>query len=343
MVYGRGSYTFLNLTHQHGLVGTAGGNAFASFLVGAPFEILRDTFPPGMVELLILPQRILCSGRLKATRRLTVNLGARYDIMPYAREKYNRLSNFDPATGTMLIAGQDTSSRLRNTDYKDIAPRVGLAYALGRDYKTVIRAGYGIGYIDPVGAAGILNSTEFNTPFYYANATVEFPFTAPTYALSSALPKLVVPPASAPSGNERYLVPTDRNQYSETWSLSIQRALSSTLMLEVAYVGTSGVRLLVTSDINAAPPGTTNPTTRQPFGPALSQIEEISKSPAAPATTACNRKFSSGSHMDCRSWLPILGRNRWTTRAMERTDSAAEGQFPQNPLDRAAECGTLQL
>ena len=170
LVYGRGSYTFLNLTTSTA-VGTAGGNAFASFLLGAPFEILRDTFPPGMVELITPRNGVFVQDDFKATSRLTLNLGARYDIMPYAREKYNRLSNFDPATGTMLIAGQGTSPRLRDTDYKDIAPRVGLAYALGRGYKTVVRAGYGIGYIDPVGAAGILNSTEFNIPFLLRSAT----------------------------------------------------------------------------------------------------------------------------------------------------------------------------
>src|SRR5262249_24055992 len=51
LVYGRGYYTFLNLSTST-LVGTAGGNAYASFLAGAPFQILRDEFPPGMVGLI---------------------------------------------------------------------------------------------------------------------------------------------------------------------------------------------------------------------------------------------------------------------------------------------------
>jgi hypothetical protein len=337
LVYGRGSYTFLNLTTST-LIGTPGGNAFASFLLGAPYLILRDTFPPGMVELITPRNGFYFQDDFKATRRLTINLGARYDIMPYAREKYNRLSNFDPATGTMLIAGQNTSPRLRQTDYKDIAPRVGLAYALGRDYKSVIRAGYGIGYIDPIGAAGILNSTEFNTPFYYASNIVEFPYTAPTYTLSNVLPKLAVPPATAPAGNERYLVPTDRNQYSQTWSLSIQRALSSTLMLEVAYVGTSGVRLLDTANINAAQPGATNPATRQPFGAALGQVEEIANSGHSSYNglqSKIQQRFSHGiSFLVSYTWSKSMDNQSNGT-----DDSAAEGQFPQNPLDRALERG----
>ena len=52
LVYGRGYDTFLNFTTST-LVGTPGGNAYASFLLGAPYQILRDDFPPGMVELLM--------------------------------------------------------------------------------------------------------------------------------------------------------------------------------------------------------------------------------------------------------------------------------------------------
>ena len=147
------------------------------------------------------------------------------------------------------------------------------------DYKTVIRAGYGIGYIDPVGAAGLLNSTEFNFPSTTSATSPNFPSPRPRYTLSSGLPTLVMPSATAPTGNQRYLVPTDRNQYSQTWSFSIQRALNAARSCwRSAYVGTSGVRLLDTANINAAPPGTTDPTTRQPFGPALGTVEEIANS-----------------------------------------------------------------
>ena len=88
----------------------------------------------------------------------------------------------------MLIAGQTTSERLRATDYKDLAPRIGLAYAPGSSFKTVMRAGYGIGFVDPIGSASVLNSNEFNIPFYYRNNITQFPFTPPTYKLSSLCP-----------------------------------------------------------------------------------------------------------------------------------------------------------
>lgn len=337
LVYGRGYYTFLNLSTST-LSNPTAGNAYASFLLGAPFDILHDQFPPGLVNLITPRYGFFAQDDFKVTSRLTLNLGARYDVMPYARERYNRLSNFDPSTGTILVAGQNTNPRLRNTDYGDIAPRIGLAWTLGRDAKTVLRAGYGIGYIDPVGAAGLLNSTEFNIPFYYLANTLEFPFAPPTRTLSQGLPALTMPSVNAPSGNQRYLAPTDRNQYSQTWSFGIQRALTRSLMLETEYVGTSGVRLLSTSNINAAPPGSTNPATRQPYGPALGTVEEIGNSAHSSYNglqTKIEQRFSRG--------LSFLASYTWSKSIDNQSngtdDSASAGQFPQNPNDLGAERG----
>jgi hypothetical protein len=337
LVYGRGFYTFLNLTTSS-LVGPAGGNAFASFLTGAPYQVLRDEFPPGLVGLISHRYGFYLQDDVKLAPKLTVNIGARYDVMPYPREMHDRLSNFDPATGTMLIAGQNTSQTLVNTDYKDLAPRIGLAWALGSDSRTVVRAGYGIGFVDPYGSAGILNSNEFNVPFYYVNNITLFPFTAPTYTLSGSLPNLVMPPATAPTGNQRYIVPTDGNQYSQTWSLGIQRALNTSSMLEVAYVGTSGNRLLTASNINAAPPGTTAPTTRQPFGPALGEIRELSNSAHSiyhGLQTKSEKRFSRG--------LYFLASYTWSKSIDDQsngTDTAiASGQYPQNPLNPGLDRG----
>jgi hypothetical protein len=335
LVYGRGLYTFLNLSTSS-LVGTPGGNAYASFLVGAPYQILRDEFPPGLVGLISYRVGFFVQDDIKVTPKLTVNLGARYDIMPYPREMHNRLSNFDPATGTMLIAGQNTSERLVNTDYKDLAPRIGLAYSVND--KTVIRAGYGIGFIDPYGAAGVLNSNEFNVPYYYLGNITEFPFTAPTYTLSGKLPALVIPSPNAPTGNQRYIVPTDGNQYSQTWSVSVQRALNPSLMFDIAYVGTSGNRLLTASDINAALPGTTNPVTRQPYGPALGEIRELSNSAHSiyhGLQTKIEKRFSHG--------LYFLGSYTWSKSIDNQSNGTdnviASGQYPQDPLNASLDRG----
>jgi hypothetical protein len=237
----------------------------------------------------------------------------------------------------MLIARQNTGELLRDTYYKDLAPRIGLAFSPGRSLKTVIRAGYGIGFVDPLGSASVLSSNEFNIPFYFRDNITQFPFTAPTYKLSSLLPNLVIPPPTSPKGDQRYLAPKDRNQYSQTWSFGIQRAMSSSLMVETAYVGTSGNRLLMTTNINAAPPGSTDPVARRPFGSALGEIREFTNSAHSiyhGLQTKVEKRYSNG--------LYFLGSYTLSKSLDNQSnvtdDSAASGQYPQNPnnwgLDR---------
>jgi len=336
LVYGRGYYTYLNLTTSSA-VGTPGGNAFASFLTGAPYLVLRDRFPAGLIGLISARYGFYAQDDIKVTPTLTVNIGARYDVMPYPHEMHNRLSNFNPATGTMLVAGVNTSSNLVNTDYHDVAPRIGVAWS-PRGGSTVIRAGYGIGFVDPLGGEGALNSNEFNLPFYYVNTVTQFPFTQQTYTLNKGLPALVIPPPSAPSGNQRYIDPNERNAYSQTWSVGVQRAISRTLLAEVDYVGTSGTGLLTATNINAAPPGTTNPVTRQPYGPALSEIRELSDSAHSiyhGLQTKLEQRFSRG--------LYFLASYTWS-KAIDNqsngTDTAiASGQYPQDPLHSGLDRG----
>jgi hypothetical protein len=336
LVYGRGFYTFLNLTTSTA-VGAPGGSAFASFLVGAPYQVLRDEFPPGLVGLISNRYGFYVQDDIKFTPRLTVNIGVRYDIMPYPSEMHDRLSNFDPATGTILVAGVNTNRQLIQTDFRDLAPRIGLAW-VPRGSSTVIRAGYGIGFVDPLGGEGVLNSNEFNIPFYYLNNITQFPFTAPTYKLSNLLPALVMPSPLAPSGNQRYLDPNGRNQYSQSWSFAVQRAFNPSLMGEVAYVGTSGNRLLTASNINAGLPGPTNPALRQPFGPALGEIRALSNSAHSTyhgLQSKMERRFSSG--------LYFLGSYTWSKAIDNQSNgtdtAAASGQYPQDSRDPGLDRG----
>ncbi len=335
LVFGRGYYTFLNLTTSTA-VGKPGGDAFASFLTGAPFQVLRDDFPAGMVGLRSSRYGLYFQDDIKASSKLTLNLGARYDVMPYPREMYDRLSNFDPNTGSMLVAGQGAPRRLRATDFKNLAPRIGLAYAW--DELTAIRAGYGVGYADPLGGASVLNSNQFNTPFYVRDNITQFPFIAPQYVLSNHLPAIAPPDPLAPTGDQRYLTPHDRNQYSQTWSLSLQRALGAELMVEAAYVGTSGSRLLMTSNINAAAPGATDPTTRRPYGQALGEIRQLSNGAHSSyhgLQLKVEKRYGHG--------LYVLAAYTWSksldNQSTGTDDSAAAGQFPQDPANHDRDRG----
>ena len=91
----------------------------------------------------------------KVTPRLTLNLGLRWDFQQKPYERNNGQINFDPdciepstgLRGCVVYAGVDGQPRtFMDEDYNDFGPRVGFAYDVTGEGKTVFRAGYGIYY-----------------------------------------------------------------------------------------------------------------------------------------------------------------------------------------------------
>ena len=106
--------------------------------------------------------------------RLTVNLGLRYEYATPWVEQDNILSNFDPATRSMVMA-RDGSVEERSTikpDRNNFGPRVGLAYTVTPT--TVVRGGYGISYVHfhragganvlPINGPQVINAVAVQTP-----------------------------------------------------------------------------------------------------------------------------------------------------------------------------------
>ena len=155
----------------------------------------------------------------------------------------------DLKTGLMDVAGKNGfPSNLYAWDYKKFAPRLGLAYQPFKDSKTVIRGGAGIFYDNVVTFNGLVSL--FLNP----------PFRAPaTYTSSVASPiTLSNPfPLGSPSGNPAvagitrdYTTP---NVYE--WSLGVQRQLAQDVLLDVTYLGSKGVCLPDTLNLNQPAPG----------------------------------------------------------------------------------------
>src|SRR5450759_4322035 len=82
----------------------------------------------------------------RVSSKLTLNLGLRWEYATPRWERDNVLSNFSPSTNSMIVAknGGMYDRTLVNPDYRDWAPRIGLAYSVNP--KTVFRGGYGISY-----------------------------------------------------------------------------------------------------------------------------------------------------------------------------------------------------
>ncbi|MFL6463358.1 MAG: carboxypeptidase regulatory-like domain-containing protein [Bryobacteraceae bacterium] len=204
----------------------------------------------------------------KVNQRLTLNLGARYEFATPQWERDNHLANFNPQTGSMIFASNGSlyNRALVHPDPHNWAPRVGLAYNVTP--KTVIRSAYGISYIQ-FNRLGGENLLAYNGP-YVVDAVIDgqspynqstctsvndAPGTCfrPTYL---GFPNNFASPAAfnTASTQVRYIPADNRTGYVQSWHFTIQQELARNLLLDVGYVGTHGVGLMVLGDANQARP-----------------------------------------------------------------------------------------
>jgi Carboxypeptidase regulatory-like domain/TonB-dependent Receptor Plug Domain len=198
----------------------------------------------------------------KVKSSLTLNLGLRWDYTGPTVEADDRQSNFDYATGQILVANQNGNSRgLVDVDKLDFAPRLGFAWTPGTDGKTAVRGGYGIFY----GAQEVRTGFQlgYSMPFFFAlSKSSEFGVTPAAY-VQQGFPPLDPASASFPtilSADQRFKSP-----YYQQWNISVQRDIGWNTLLEVAYVGSKGTHLQVLRDYNQAPPGPGDPQDRRPY------------------------------------------------------------------------------
>ena len=201
----------------------------------------------------------------RASPRLTVNLGLRYEIGTPQWEDDNLLTNFDPATNTLLQArdGSVYDRALVNLDKNNFAPRIGAAYSITE--KTVLRAAYGTSYVlfNRLGGENLLS---FNGPHVVPIAITQQPSQgpcapnqAPTTCFrptQAGYPEgLNVPANFNPiNGRVNYIPPDNETGNIQSWHVTFQRELGSQFVVDVAYVGNRSRNLMILADFNQARP-----------------------------------------------------------------------------------------
>jgi Carboxypeptidase regulatory-like domain/TonB dependent receptor len=255
-------------------ISTCGGDSMASFLMGQTssgyyeiqFRPATENFQYGA----------FIQDNWKATPKLTLNLGLRYDVTLPRTDRLNRQDWFNPTVASPLNGGSisytdqfngpttlqlhggevfDNSNQRTNyaTDWSDIQPRFGFAYQFAP--KMVVRGGYGIYYgqsrsgvtgVVPYGSQGFNEYTGMITTYQNDGAT-------PYLHLDNPYPNGLNQPAGSSLGllndvgyganGPLHNPGANQTPYEESWSFGIERELPSNILVIAQYIGKKGTHL----------------------------------------------------------------------------------------------------
>jgi len=206
----------------------------------------------------------------KATNKLTLNLGLRYELPKPFFEVNDKQSNFilesdSPAYLTMLLASESQRGKLGrslvHTDYNNFAPRFGLAYSVMR--KTVIRSAFGVFYgrDENIG----INRRLVNNPPFFVRTTFTTGPTTPNVKLDVGIPEGAVDPSRVVNPEVNSYPREYRTPYVLQWNFNIEREVMRNTVLQVGYTGSGGRKLYFPLDLNRPTPGAGAIQDRRPF------------------------------------------------------------------------------
>jgi hypothetical protein len=279
---GSGGYNFSSaLTNLPGVSNT--GNSIASMLLGYPNTISRDDqlVWPGLRG---LEGGLYVADDWRPTRRLTLNIGLRWEYTSFYSEVHNQIAAFNLATGKQNIAGRNGVDQNLNVNrtFGDIAPRLGFAYTATP--KTVIRGGAGLFY-NAVGTSFDLFRLFKHVPFgpRYAFTQSDVFITDQTTGVGPRMsdglhpyPTVSMYDADHPWGQVYGVSSNLHSGRVLQWNLTVERELTSlNAVVKAAYVANVGRRLFAKFDNNQPAPGPGSPNARRPYAnvdPLLSTV-----------------------------------------------------------------------
>ena len=258
----------------------------ASFLLGYASQKNRNLFDAKTYTEKRPEAALYVQDDLRASSRLTLNMGLRWDLFVPWVEVDNRQSNFDVTTGRFVIASPDAvlggvkvGRYLQTYSKKDFGPRFGFAYDVLGTGKTLVRGGVGIFWNFTPG--GTSSSKAQNPPFLQSTALRNGTFGTNLKVSDGLPPPTGVDPNKLPAGSTRSTFDRDfRDAYSTNFNINVQQQIGRNYLLEVSYVGSRARQMLLKTNENQAPPvrGVTNPNINRPFialDPALGDLGTV--------------------------------------------------------------------
>jgi hypothetical protein len=267
-----GNYFFGPTYTSNASVSQASGQSYADFLLGLPTSVINSS-PVDWSR-----QRDIYFGPYvqddwKVTRRLTLNLGFRYDLYTQPVDANNTGGMFDPNSvnsagrrGVIIVPGTNGYSRaIVQGHHKNFAPRFGFAYQATQ--KLVVRGGWGIFYSNREQndqttdmALSLLNFRNIDMPAVSAQTTVTPPFTFTSPLRVSALitPELTAFTAARPLSSDSGSFNAADITFSkfptvQQYNLSVQYELIPNLLVEGSYSGSRGLHWVQRVDLNQVP------------------------------------------------------------------------------------------
>ncbi len=272
--------------------GTETGNPYADFFIGTPSNYTQSAGPQFYLRNKYIGLYVQDSWRVSSS--FTINAGLRWDMIQPWSEKYNRIQTYVKGEQSVLYPGAPQGlvvpgdpgipSTIAPTQYGNFAPRLGFAYSpsfssglmkriFGSSGESSLRASVGMFYTAFQGlTTGIMYAVPpfgynylstapplFDQPFITAATGVNngqrFPVTLPPTNVSRTNPDTSVDWANyVPISADPFFDTTARVPYIETYMLSFQRQIASSLLLTASYVGNQGHRQMALASVNPGNP-----------------------------------------------------------------------------------------
>jgi hypothetical protein len=341
--------------------GFATGLDYADFLLGLPHfsSLFTRTIPS-------TPQYdewgLYVQDNYQVSQKLTLNLGLRWDYFPSPVDKHDLVYNFDLKDGAIVLASQksqqyvsplfaaagvvspipfETASAagmpartLMNNDTNNLGPRIGFAYRLFGDNRTVVRGGWGLYYVrlaytrlTNFGGGPFVSNNQFTNAL--TNGVPVFQFPDPFTGGGSIGTQSVVP-----------LSPNLRTPENQQWNLTLEHQFPHSIVTSLTYRGLKGTQIPYSGDDNKPlPSGTTGTGTgenyfRYPNFYSVTLFQDGAIQNLNAMDFAVERKFTNG----------LSFHSGWTW-AHNLTDTTPDGEgidsSIQNPYDRAVEYGNV--